>query len=91
MRTLILLTLSVAAIANLATEVSAQGIYVGRGGPPAYYEPGPYGPGYHPPPRPYYRDDPRPYFGTGGRPLRGSPCAYGWTVQDGVCKPYRGY
>ena len=20
-----------------------------------------------------------------------SPCARGWTVQDGVCKPYRGY
>jgi hypothetical protein len=31
------------------------------------------------------------YRGYGGGYYGGSPCARGWTVQDGVCKPYRGY
>ena len=35
-------------------------------------------------PRPHYQ----PNYGYGyGR----SRCAPGWSVQDGVCKPYRGY
>jgi|SRR6476620_449260 len=31
------------------------------------------------------------YRGYGGGYYGGNPCALGWTVQDGVCKPYRGY
>ena len=31
------------------------------------------------------------YRGYGGGYYGGNPCALGWTVQDGVGKPYRGY
>ena len=32
------------------------------------------------------------YYGRGyGGYYGGSPCPWGFTVQDGVCKPYRGY
>jgi hypothetical protein len=70
----------------------------GYGPPPAVYGPGygppppGYGPGYGPP-GPYYRS----YGGGGGgyyRPGRfrtWNGCQTGWTVQDGLCKPYRGY
>ncbi|MGA7433066.1 MAG: hypothetical protein WBQ24_08555 [Xanthobacteraceae bacterium] len=63
----------------------------------------PYPPPPPPPPPPgyyggYYGAPPPPppgYYGGGGgyyRP-RGSwnGCPHGFTVQDGVCKPYRGY
>jgi hypothetical protein len=90
MRNIAALTVSTAVSLALAGAASAQGFYFGFG-PPAHYEPEPYyAPRYAPPPQRYYRDDPRPYFGT-GYPIRRSPCQYGWTVQDGVCKPYRGY
>lgn len=29
--------------------------------------------------------------GYGRRYYGGTPCAPGWSLQDGVCKPYRGY
>ena len=70
----------------------------GYGPPPPGYGPGygppppGYGPGYGPP-GPYYRS----YGGGGGgyyRPGRfrtWNGCQPGWTVQDGLCKPYRGY
>jgi hypothetical protein len=52
--------------------------------------------GYAPPveaPRPYYRG--RFYQGRGyyrpGRYRTWNGCQRGWTVQDGLCKPYRGY
>jgi hypothetical protein len=45
--------------------------------PPGYY--GGYGYGPPPPPYGYYR------------PQRWNGCPRGFTVQDGVCKPYRGY
>ena len=32
-----------------------------------------------------YRDDERRHY------RRAGPCPRGYTVQDGVCKPYRGY
>ena len=40
----------------------------------------------------YYGPPPAPYYG-GGYGYGGgyNPCSYGFTVQDGVCKPYRGY
>lgn len=49
----------------------------------------PYPPVYAPPPPPYYAPyAPRPYY----RPAyRRNPCPPYWTVQNGVCKPYRGY
>ena len=75
----------------------------GYGPPPPGYGPPPprygYGPGYGPPPpgycppRPYYRS----YGGEGrgyyrpGRFRTWNGCQAGWTVQDGLCKPYRGY
>jgi len=44
-------------------------------------------------PRPYYRG--RFYQGRGyyrpGRYRTWNGCQWGWTVQDGLCKPYRGY
>ena len=51
--------------------------------PPGYYGGGYYG---APPP------PPRGYYGGGYyRPQRWNGCPKGFTVQDGVCKPYRGY
>jgi hypothetical protein len=67
--------------------------------PPAYgYPPPPgYGPGYGPPsgygpPGPYYRsyEGGRGYYRP-GRFRTWNGCQPGWTVQDGLCKPYRGY
>lgn len=70
--------------------------------PPGYYPPPDR---YGPPPR-YYEPAPAPgfqfNFGGGGddrryaRPVRGRDgrptCAQrGYTIQDGLCKPYRGY
>jgi hypothetical protein len=66
--------------------------------PPGYgYGPPPPGYGYGPPPPgppgPYYRS----YEGGGrgyyrpGRFRTWNGCQQGWTVQDGLCKPYRGY
>jgi hypothetical protein len=58
-----------------------------RAYPPRYYEGGPR----------YYPVEPRPYrYGEAGyyRPGRyrtWNGCQPGWTVQDGLCKPYRGY
>src|SRR5262249_54724364 len=72
------------------------------GPPPRYYGPPPdYAPPYYGPRR-YYRDydEPRYYrYGYGERGYYYSPgryrtwngCQPGWTVQDGLCKPYRGY
>jgi hypothetical protein len=31
------------------------------------------------------------YYGRGYGIDRRTPCGPGWSVQDGVCKPYRGY
>ena len=55
--------------------VQAQGVYFGYG----YYLQ-PYYHGYY-----YHRHYPRyGYYGGGGW-----PCRPGWTVQGGICKPYR--
>src|SRR5215831_5789930 len=52
------------------------------------------GPTYQPVPHPYYfgqRDPgPRGYYRP-GRFQTWNGCQSGWTVQDGLCKPYRGY
>jgi hypothetical protein len=72
------------------------------GPPPQYYGPAPAPPYYGS--RRYYRDydEPRYYrYGEGyaergyyyppGRYRTWNGCQAGWTVQDGLCKPYRGY
>jgi hypothetical protein len=38
-----------------------------------------------------YRDYNRSYAQPYGRPLMNGPCPYGQSLQDGVCKQYRGY
>ncbi|HEY0441857.1 MAG TPA: hypothetical protein VGD36_17460 [Xanthobacteraceae bacterium] len=93
MKKLALAALSVAAILTSAGAASAQGFYFGIE-PRQHYEPRRY---YEP--QPYYApryQAPSPYYGGGGRRgydgyQRRSACAPGWSVQDGVCKPYRGY
>jgi hypothetical protein len=55
-------------------------------GPPPRYAPAP-------PPPPYYRGYSGPvvrYYRPGRFPTWNG-CQDGWTVQDGLCKPYRGY
>jgi hypothetical protein len=79
--------LAMGAILSLAVPAAAQGVYIDIG------------PGAGP--RPYYRDyDERRYYRNEGRGERGyrpgqfrtwNGCQPGWTVQDGRCKPYRGY
>jgi hypothetical protein len=88
-------------IASTCTA-SAQTFYFGVGpdpyyAPPRYYGPSPYyGPGYGPPPpSAYYGGGPR-YSGEAmyyrpGRYRTWNGCQPGWTVQSGLCKPYRGY
>jgi hypothetical protein len=94
------LVLAVVALMSVAGDASAQQIYLDFGPTPPGYGPGygppppGYGPGYGPPPGPYYRS----YRGGGGggyyppgRFRTWNGCQQGWTVQDGLCKPYRGY
>ncbi len=56
--------------------------------------PGASNPGYAPPSQPYYRSYSEPggrrYYRPGRFPTWNG-CQEGWTVQDGLCKPYRGY
>jgi hypothetical protein len=87
----------------LAGSASAQYYGPGPYGPyPGPYGPGPYGPpgygGYPPPPPGPYYGPPRRYGGGGYLRPRIDPRTGGtycvdrrMTVQDGVCKPYRGY
>src|SRR5579863_5040203 len=63
-------------------SVEAQGIYLNVPG----VHIGVGGPGY----RRHYRDAPRYYDQAPGYGY-GSNCPPNYTVQDGVCKPYRGY
>jgi hypothetical protein len=98
MKKLALVALTAGAVISMAGAALAQGFYFGFGTDP-YYGPAPY---YGPPsygPRPYYRDydEPRYYrygesgYSQPGRYRTWNGCQRGWTVQDGVCKPYRGY
>jgi hypothetical protein len=76
-----LLSLAAAALFATAGAASAQSYYSGPGFGihigPQYEEPR-----YE---RRRYRDDDRRYYRRAGR------CPPHYTVQDGVCKPYRGY
>jgi hypothetical protein len=86
MTKLIFSALAAATLFAAAGSASAQSIYLGVG--PGYND---YGP------RPYYRERyvPQPRYER--RYVRAPryntrvACPRGFTVQDGVCKPYRGY
>jgi hypothetical protein len=89
-------TLALAAIAA-GMLVSTMGIAAAQYYDPGYRDYPRYRDDYGP--RPYYRergyDEPRSYRGQGyyrpGRYRTWNGCQPGWTVQDGLCKPYRGY
>ncbi len=89
-----------AATSFVGTVGAASAQYYERGpdyvvpAPGPYYGPGPdYGPG------PYYRhryreryyDEDRRYFPPNPRWRTWNGCPPRYTVQDGLCKPYRGY
>jgi len=98
MKNILISVVTAGAIISIAGAAAAQQIYLNFGpsyGPPPGYGPGygtGYGPGYGPPPGPYYRSERigRGYYRP-GRFRTGNGCQQGWTVQDGLCKPYRGY
>ena len=87
MKKLAFITLAAASLVGTAGVASAQwyggGYYYG--GRPYYGDPYRY--------RYYYGDDYRYYGGyyPPGRYRTRNGCQRGWTVQDGLCKPYRGY
>jgi hypothetical protein len=90
MKRVALAVLTAATLVGTAGAASAQ--YWGGGG---YYEDGP-GPYYRPPYRDrYYDEDDRYYRREDYRERRGyrtgNGCPPHYTIQDGVCKPYRGY
>jgi hypothetical protein len=64
-------------------------------GPSPYSGPSPYGPSPYSGPPPAYYGGPRysreAMFYRPGRYRTWNGCQPGWTVQDGLCKPYRGY
>ena len=60
---------------------NAPGIHIGVGEPWHSH--------YYSAPRPRYYDYSPGYYGYEARAW--APCSPGFTVQDGVCKPYRGY
>ena len=87
MKKLALILLAAASLVGMAGAASAQWY----GGGPYYGRPDPYyGDRYR---APYYDD--RGYYRGGyyppGRYRTWNGCQRGWTVQDGLCKPYRGY
>src|SRR5262245_37183542 len=99
MKNILISAVAAGAIISFAGAAAAQQIYLNFGpsyGPPPAYGPG-YGPGYcsgyGPPPGPYYRSERmgRGYYYRPGRFRSWNGCQQGWTVQDGLCKPYRGY
>jgi hypothetical protein len=96
-RIITLLAIAAGAIFGSVGAASAQGIYLDLGpdrGPRPYYRDYDDGPRYRD--RERYRGErygdrrDRGYYRPGGyKTFNG--CQNGWTVQDGLCKPYRGY
>src|SRR2546430_6776633 len=93
--------IALTALIASAGAASAQTFYFGVGpdpyyAPRPYYGPSPYGPSPYsgPPPPPYYRG-PRysseALFYRPGRYRTWNGCQPGWTLQSGLCQPYRGY
>src|SRR5262245_62037213 len=85
------LALTAGAIISAAGPASSQGVYIdlGNNPPPRYrdYD----GPRYRDYDGPRYREryGERGYYQP-GRFRTWNGCQQGWTVQDGLCKPYRG-
>lgn len=75
--------LSAMALASTA-PANAQGVYLNA--PGVHVRIGPHHHHYYRGGPGYYGGGPG-YYGYGG----GYPCPRGYTVQSGVCKPYRGY
>jgi hypothetical protein len=92
----ILIDASEVARKTLALAALAAGMLAGTMGTAAaqYYDPGyrdyPLSRDYDGP-RPYYRGYQREGYYRPGRYRTWNGCQPGWTVQDGLCKPYRGY
>jgi hypothetical protein len=90
MKALTGVALALAAIISLPGFAAAQGIYIdiGPGAGPRPYHRDYYGggPGYYR----YGEGGERGYYRP-GRYRTFNGCQPGWTVQDGRCKPYRGY
>ena len=83
--------IALTALIASAGAASAQTFYFGVGpdpyyAPRPYYGPSPYGPT---PNRPRYSSE--AMFYRPGRYRTWNGCQPGWTVQSGLCKPYRGY
>ena len=98
MKKILISVFTAGAIISVLGAASAQQIYLDFGPNPGYGPPPP-GYGYGPPPPGYGQPGPyyRSYEGGGrgyyrpGRFRTFNGCQPGWTVQDGLCKPYRGY
>ena len=80
MKRLTIAVLTMGAIISAVGPAAGQGIYLDLGGP---------GPRYRDYDEPRYRGE-RGYYRP-GRFRTWNGCQQGWTVQDGRCKPYRGY
>jgi hypothetical protein len=91
MRNILISAFTAAAVLGFASAASAQQIYLNFGPNPGYVPPAyDYGLGYGA--GPYYRSlEGGPRFDRPGRFKTWNGCQAGWTVQDGRCKPYRGY
>jgi hypothetical protein len=89
MKKLAFILLAAASLLGTAGIASAQYYYGGGyyyGGRPYYGDPyryRPYGYDYR-----YYGEG---YYYPPGRYRTRNGCQRGWTVQDGLCRPYRGY
>jgi hypothetical protein len=92
MRKIVISAFTAATVLGFAGAASAQQIYLNFGSSPGYMPPAyEYGSGYGAP-GVYYRSlEGGPRFDRPGRFKTWNGCQAGWTVQDGRCKPYRGY
>jgi hypothetical protein len=84
--------LALAAIISLLGSAAAQGVYIDIGpgaGPRPYYRD--YYGGYGGPRYYRYGEDGYRGYSRPGRFRTWNGCQPGFTVQDGRCKPYRGY
>jgi len=98
MKTITLLAAMAGMIIGAAGPASAQGIYLDFGNNPGPRYRDYDGPRYRDYDGPRYRDrqrygerGERGYYPPSGRFKTFNGCQNGWTVQDGLCKPYRGY
>jgi hypothetical protein len=98
MKTITLLAAMAGMIIGAAGPASTQGVYLDFGNNPGPRYRDYDGPRYRDYDGPRYRDrqrygerGERGYYAPSGRFKTFNGCQNGWTVQDGLCKPYRGY